>query len=137
MRGAFRLVPVQPPKDVPIQALAAERGLVPGLRVETARAIFCCGGCREMRPAGSESVWIPDGVRLSDPAWAIAEQCRLSAFNGNFSLYCIGCAPKLETPPIRSLATAETRAPAPQAPTSQPAGERIGVLRQWWRSLWT
>lgn len=94
----FELRQVPPPRTAPVDEAADRLGLVRGLRVKVAPRQYRCGCCGAMQPAGAEEVWVPDGMRRTDPAWSIEEACRLSANNGSFTAWCLGCAPKAEAP---------------------------------------
>jgi hypothetical protein len=90
---------VSPPEKAPVQSLAASLGLVRGLRVETAHRQYRCEACSRMQPRGSYEVWVPDWTQRNDPAWAIEERCRESAYNGSWTAWCLSCAPKAPRPP--------------------------------------
>lgn len=90
----LRLVQVPPPPSAPVDAEGERLGLVRGLRAETYPRQYRCGQCDRMQHSGSICVQVPDHVRKNDPAWAVEEACRVSAFNGSFTGWCLSCAPK-------------------------------------------
>ena len=84
--------PVPPPKKAPVQDTAKNLNLVAGLRAEETDRQFRCAACRGM--SRDWRVWVPDGVLRSDPEWSVTESCRLNAYNGHRSAWCLDCAPK-------------------------------------------
>lgn len=93
----FSFQEVPPPKDAPLQTEAEDLGLVKGLRVEESRhGQWRCCECSAMQPSGSLQVWVPDGVRKRDPDWSVTEACRVNAWNGSHSAWCVRCAPKAQ-----------------------------------------
>ena len=69
-------------------------GLVQGLRTYISDGCRCANCGRMQRPQ-STMVWVPDSVRVGDPAWAVAEICKRERYNGNSSGWCMKCARKL------------------------------------------
>lgn len=90
MEIKFRQVP--PPDRAPLHKKGEELGLVRGLRPEVSDHQFRCAECHRMQPRDSVMVWVPDGIRIGDPAWSVEESCRVSAFNGGSSGWCLKCA---------------------------------------------
>lgn len=87
---------VPPPAKIPVQKRAQELGLPDGLRVDSqVRSGWRCDQCDRMQHSGTELVWVPDGVKLSDPIWSVTEIARQNAFNGSWSGWCLSCARKL------------------------------------------
>jgi hypothetical protein len=90
----FQCHPIPPPSVAPRNSRGETLDLVQGLNVSASIRQFRCGNCHKMQPTGSEQVWVPDGVAKDDPAWSVEESCRISAYNGHFSAWCVRCAPK-------------------------------------------
>lgn len=90
-----RLVPVAPPTKAPSHPKAIELGLLDCLTVRNATSSHKCGRCAGDVIEGSPSVWVPDGVSLAHSREAIIEQCRLTAYNGHSTSWCVKCAKKL------------------------------------------
>jgi hypothetical protein len=86
-----------PPKKVPAQGMAYDLGLCDGLRVELSDHQYRCSNCNVMQKPNSLMVWVPDNVKSGDPEWSISEQCRINAYNGDHSAWCMKCAPKKES----------------------------------------
>jgi hypothetical protein len=117
----LEFVDVPPPVTIPANQLAVSLGLLHFLQPEKSDTQFRCAQCHTMQPGGSYLVWIPDSVRLGDPAWATAESCRQNWLNGHFTGWCVGCARKLgAASPARKAATYVSRELAP-----------------WWKKLWS
>lgn len=95
MMTAVRLVPVPPPSKSPFDEKANSLGLVRGLRAQKSRDQYRCFACSQMQKPDSWLVWVPDAVRLGDPAWSVSEFARQSAFNGTSSGWCLKCAQTL------------------------------------------
>jgi hypothetical protein len=96
MSDQWAFVKVPPPKTVPVDDLARNLGLLPGLRAEQHNSLFRCSSCNNMQVEPEQiMVWVPDSVMRHDSAEAIAEICRRSAFNGSSSGWCLTCAKKL------------------------------------------
>lgn len=92
--GSFQ--EVAPPEAAPVQDRAKELGLPDGLRVEAQRrhGQWRCSNCNGMQPSG-DKIWVPDSVRVGDPAWSVTEACRQNAYNGYHSAWCVPCARRL------------------------------------------
>lgn len=91
--GGWRMEPVPPPKQAPSYPESEKLGLLPGLRAEKSRhGQWRCAECQRMQPNDSWQVWVPDGVCNRDPGWSITEACRVSAYNGHLSAWCLSCA---------------------------------------------
>lgn len=90
----FGFVQVPPPLETPVQNEARALGLVDGLRVDNALGSYRCSNCGRMDKSG-KLVWVPDSVKRVDSAEDIKELCRLSAYNGSGSGWCLSCAKKL------------------------------------------
>ena len=90
-----RFVEVPPPAKAPIEKSAGKYNLLPSLKAETSDHQFRCDNCNRMQPLGSVMVWVPDGTMPWDPDWSVTERCRLNAYNGNASGWCLNCAKKL------------------------------------------
>lgn len=85
---------VPPPDRAPIDQISETLGLVPGLKAKRSSGGWRCCECSTMQPDNAWEVWVPDGVRKSDAPAVITEHCRVNAYNGEFSAWCIKCAPK-------------------------------------------
>lgn len=108
MGWSFQEVP--PPKAAPIQDRAKELGLLDGLQVEASRhGQWRCSNCNEMQPSGVDRVWVPDSVRAGDPAWSVTEACRVNAYNGHCSAWCMSCALRLGGSLRSSIASGAAR----------------------------
>lgn len=94
----WKMEQVPPPAEVNEQPTAASLGLVRGLRVEKNYSQYRCANCSKMQPNGSILVWVSDGIRTSDPGWAITENERAKAYNGSGSGWCLRCAQRLGQP---------------------------------------
>lgn len=93
MNVTFQHVP--PPKEPPWHEIGETLGLCRGLRSEKSRnGQWRCAQCGQMQRAESWLIWVPDGVRKSDPAWSVTEAARVTAYNGHKSGWCLSCAPK-------------------------------------------
>lgn len=89
---------VPPPEKVPIDPLASELGLCDGLRVQKDNTRqWYCGCCRKAQLPNSYEVWVPDSVVRGESESSVSEKCRLNSRNGEFSAWCIKCAPKKTT----------------------------------------
>ena len=97
MNFGFEIVP--PPNETPAQPEAQSLGLVRGLRAEPAyRDGWRCTNCQRMQTDRGPLIWVPDSVRRSDSAADVTEQCRVNAYNGHASAWCLRCATKLGKP---------------------------------------
>ncbi len=94
MFGMFKEVP--PPAEAPVQQEAGQLGLPKGVRVEHGHRQWRCSCCSQMQPPNSLQAWIPDSVRRGDPAWSVTEACRVNAYNGSSSAWCIKCAKSIK-----------------------------------------
>jgi hypothetical protein len=99
----LRFEQVEPPSTAPLDDNAEDLLLLPGLRAEPRDRQFRCAACSRMQPTGSWLVWVPDGVRKTDPAWSVTEACRLSAFNGHGSGWCLKCAQSFCRPSLNLI----------------------------------
>lgn len=106
-QAATQWVITPPPAKVSAQDAATALGLVPGLRVGDSpqQTQWRCDHCDEMQRADGVLVWVPDTVRVGDPAWAVTEACRLGQFNCHASGWCLRCARKLGANKPRPTAT--------------------------------
>lgn len=86
-------------------------GIMEGLRYEDNNSGYRCDCCRQMQRPHSGLVYVPDGTLKSDPAWSVKEAIQSMRFNGNFSGWCLKCAPKEESP--KATASLPPRAPQP------------------------
>jgi hypothetical protein len=98
----LELTMVPPPTVAPAHDDAVKLGLVRGLLAERADSMCHCNNCGSWIRAGEWEVWVPDGIQQRDPAWAVEEQCRINAYNGSFSMWCLKCAPKKSRPAASS-----------------------------------
>jgi hypothetical protein len=48
--------------------------------------------------AGEWEVSVPDSVMLGDPAWSVTDMARCSAYNGEWTAWCLPCAKLLGNP---------------------------------------
>lgn len=69
--------------------------LVEGLEESKSQNSYRCMHCNQMQPAGSSIIFVPDSVKVYDPAWSITEECNKNKWNGHFSGWCLKCARKL------------------------------------------
>jgi hypothetical protein len=120
MRFKTQMVP--PPAEVPVDQIAETLGLLPGLRAEKDRSGGRCGNCHQFR-TDAWLIWVPDTASLSDSAQSISEQCRMNAFNGHSSGWCLQCARGLGMG--KEGAPDDTIQPAPPKP-------RRSLLRRLW-----
>lgn len=103
-----KLEEVPPPKTAPIDQIGETMGLVDGLRPERNQyGRFRCGNCSRWVQDGEWSVSVPDGVKSSDSAEDVKEMARLGAYNGNFTSWCLSCAPK--KPRIERIKTGQVK----------------------------
>ena len=93
MADTIEFVPVPPPKVTPVDPVAFELGLLPGLRARKHDQSFRCSGCHKLRSGWL--VWVPDGVRRGDDPAEVSEMCRLNARNGHSSAWCLDCSQRL------------------------------------------
>lgn len=96
----FRQAP--PPRSAIIDENAESLLLIPGLRAEPRHRHFRCASCYKMRTGWL--VWVPDGISPKDIARDVTEACRLSAFNGSGSGWCLKCAQSFSKPALRAAA---------------------------------
>lgn len=92
-RTQFTMVPVPPPQSPPIQDLADELMLLPGLRAVEKSKPFGCSCCHGLKTG--HMVWVPDGIRKGDDPALVTEICRIAAYNGSWSGWCLKCAQAL------------------------------------------
>ena len=78
---------------ISLDANGESLGLVHGLKAEKSERGFRCHECRQMQRVGAWLVWVPNGLRKGDPAWAFEEAC---IYTGQMSGsgWCLDCAPK-------------------------------------------
>lgn len=72
-------------------SVSASLGVPSYFKCETDFGQFRCANCSMMQPRGSVLVWVPDGLRQSDPEWAAREAARQNAYNGHVSGWCKEC----------------------------------------------
>ncbi len=125
--GRFEIVP--PPNKAPVDPLADAYGLADGLHAEMARGQFRCDACNQMKPSESMMVMVPDGVRQGDPDWSVTETARLASYNGDWSGWCLDCAPKKP----KAVLTKAERAVTPPRSDDPPTIKRLlRDLYEWW-----
>lgn len=112
--GSHIFVPVPPPEEAPVQATAESFGLVAGLSVrDNMGGGWRCSCCSKMQTADALLVMVPDSVRRGDSAESVTEACRINAWNGHHSGWCLDCAPKAPKPKLAPVVEIEAaRTPA-------------------------
>jgi hypothetical protein len=97
MNDQFEVIarPIPPPEEEPACQFGETLGLLRGLRALKFDERFSCPCCSKRRAPNSWAVMVPDGIRISTPASAVIETCRLTAYNGTFSMWCLDCAKKI------------------------------------------
>jgi len=91
-RISYRMEEVPPPMSAPVYARSAALGILSCLKAEESRYQYRCGCCNKMQPVRSYIVQVPDFVRSGDPEWSVIEACRINAYNGTSTGWCIKCA---------------------------------------------
>jgi hypothetical protein len=106
MKAMMQEVP--PPTTAPVDDIAETLGLCDGLRPWKADHQSRCSNCDQMQRSNSWMVWVPDSVKSSDPDWSVTEACRLNAYNGHSSGWCLKCALGFSKKALRSETTMTT-----------------------------
>jgi hypothetical protein len=88
------LTPTIPPQEQSEDMHTSTLNLCEGLRAERSDRKFRCAVCREIQPAGSFIVYVPDGISPSDSHQTVTERIRATAYNYDKSGWCLSCAPK-------------------------------------------